>query len=446
MKNTVLKILKIAILALSFIGLAVIALFPFENRDITVKIYSSSNKVLFSELYTVSSIKDNSPKTITLQATEDSPALVRYIRFYGLSKTTIAKEIDYNEFSRNIDSAENGSFTWTGKGLLVSGDGSVKLNMNDAYSNTLKKLSASMLQERLILAGFYLCLMALLFIICNVFQEKLSDTKQNNHAFTVEVKKFLGHFKKYKDYMDFSARADLNAEVANSYLNRFWWLLEPLFNMIVYVVVFGRVMGNSVQSYATFVFSALLMWNYFNKIINYSVKLVRNNRDIVTKVYVPKFVLLFSNMILNFYKFLFSLIVLVIMLIVYKVHIGFCILGIIPAFVLMLLLSFGIGMILLHFGVYIDDLSYAVNILLTMLMFLSGVFYNVFTTLSYPLNVLMICLNPVSLFIDVMRNALLYNTIVHVPLVCMWLIISLILCYIGVHIVYKNENSYVKIV
>lgn len=446
MKNTVLKILKIAILVLSFIGLAVIALFPFENRDITVKIYSSSNKVLFSELYTVSSIKDNSSKTITLQATEESSALIRYIRFYGLSKTTIAKEIDYNEFSRNIDSAENGSFTWTNKGLLVSGDGSVTLNMNDAYSNTLKILSASMLQERLILAGFYLCLMALLFIICNVFQEKLSDTKQNNHAFTVEVKKFLGHFKKYKDFMDFSARADLNAEVANSYLNRFWWLLEPLFNMIVYVVVFGRVMGNSVQNYATFVFSALLMWNYFNKIINYSVKLVRNNRDIVTKVYVPKFVLLFSNMILNFYKFLFSLIVLVVMLVIFKVHIGFCILGIIPAFILMLLLSFGIGMILLHFGVYIDDLSYAVNILLTMLMFLSGVFYNVFTTLSYPLNVLMICLNPVSLFIDVMRNALLYNTIVHVPLVCMWLIISLILCYIGVHIVYKNENSYVKIV
>lgn len=446
MKNTVLKILKIAILALSFIGLVVIALFPFKNRDITVKIYSSNNKVLFSELYTVSLIKDNSPKSITLQATEESPALVRYIRFYGLSKTTIAKEIDYNEFSRNIDSAENGSFTWTNKGLLVSGDGSVTLNMNDAYSNTLKILSASMLQERLILAGFYLCLMALLFIICNVFQEKLSDTKQNNHAFTVEVKKFLGHFKKYKDFMDFSARADLNAEVANSYLNRFWWLLEPLFNMIVYVVVFGRVMGNSVQNYATFVFSALLMWNYFNKIINYSVKLVRNNRDIVTKVYVPKFVLLFSNMILNFYKFLFSLIVLVVMLVIFKVHIGLCILGIIPAFVLMLLLSFGIGMILLHFGVYIDDLSYAVNILLTMVMFLSGTFYNVFTTLSYPLNVLMICLNPVSLFIDVMRNALLYNTIVHVPLVCMWLIISLILCYIGVHIVYKNENSYVKIV
>ena len=446
MKNTVLRILKIAIFVLAFIGLALIALFPFKNRDITVKGYSSENKIIFSDFYTADMISTASAKTITVQAAEDEPGLVRYVRFYGLSKTTIAKEMDYNEFSRNIDSADNGSFTWTPKGLSVTGDGSVKLNMNGEYNKALVKLSASMLQERLIFAGFYLCLTAVLFIICNVFQEKLLDTKQNNHSFIFEVKKFFSHLKKYKNYMDFSARADLNAEVANSYLNRLWWILEPMFTMLVYVIVFGRVMGNSVQNYATFVFSALLMWSYFNKIINYSVKLVRNNRDIVTKVYVPKFVLLFSNMILNFYKLLFSLIVLVIMLFVFKVHIGLCILGVIPAFILMILLSFGIGMILLHFGVYIDDLSYAVGILLTMLMFLSGVFYNVFTTLRYPLNVLMICLNPVSLFIDVMRNALLYNTIVHVPLVCLWLIISIILCYIGVHVVYKNENSYVKIV
>lgn len=446
MKTTVLRILKAVILASSFAGLAVIALFPFKNRDITVRVYSAGNRILFSEVYAASSIKEESPKSMVLRVTEGEPAVIRYIRFYGLSRTTVAGEKDCSEFSRYIDSAENGSFEWTGKDLIVRGSGSVKLNLNDAYSSVLKKLSASMLQERLLLAGFYLCLTALLFIICNVFQEKLSGPKQDNHAFTAEVKKFLGHFRKYRDFMDFSARADLNAEVANSYLNRFWWILEPLFNMLVYVVVFGKVMGNSVQNYATFVFSALLMWNYFNKIINYSVKLVRNNRDIITKVYVPKFVLLFSNMILNFYKLLFSLTVLVIMLAVFRVHIGPCILGVIPAFILMVLLAFGTGMILLHFGVYIDDLAYAVNILLTMLMFLSGVFYNVFTAMSYPLNVLLISLNPVALFIDVMRNALLYNTVVHVPLVCMWLIISLILCYTGVHTVYRNENSYVKIV
>lgn len=180
--------------------------------------------------------------------------------------------------------------------------------------------------------------------------------------------------------MNYAAKADLRAEVANSYLNRLWWLLEPLFSMLVYVIVFGRIMGNSVENYATYTFSALLMWTFFSKAINYSVKCVRNNRDIVTKVYVPKHVLLISNMILNMYKLVFSLIVLIPMLIIFKVNIGFCVLGVIPAYVLMILLSFGPGMILLHFGVYIDDLAYAVNILLQMLMFLSGIFYDVITS------------------------------------------------------------------
>ena len=106
----------------------------------------------------------------------------------------------------------------------------------------------------------------------------------------------------------------------------------------------------------------------------------------------------------------------------------------------------GAGMILLHYGVYIDDLGYAVGILLNMMMFLSGIFYEIMTGLSSPLNTFMLCLNPVALCIDTMRNALLYNSVENLPILSVWALASFILCWIGVHIVYKNENSYVKIV
>jgi ABC-type polysaccharide/polyol phosphate export permease len=91
-------------------------------------------------------------------------------------------------------------------------------------------------------------------------------------------------------------------------------------------------------------------------------------------------------------------------------------------------------------------LGYAVGILLQMLMFLSGVFYDVITSLPKPLNALMLCMNPVSMFIDSMRNALLQNIVCNVPLIVLWTVISILLCYMGIHIVYKNENSYVKVV
>ena len=112
----------------------------------------------------------------------------------------------------------------------------------------------------------------------------------------------------------------------------------------------------------------------------------------------------------------------------------------------MLLFSFGISMIFLHFGVYVDDLAYAVGILLQMAMFLSGIFYDTMTALPKPLNIIMMTINPMAMCMDTMRNALLYNHMANLPLLAMWFVISIIMSYIGVHIVYKNENSYVKIV
>lgn len=130
----------------------------------------------------------------------------------------------------------------------------------------------------------------------------------------------------------------------------------------------------------------------------------------------------------------------------FKISIGFNILWVVPAYVIMIILSFGVGMIFLHYGVYIDDLSYAVGILLQMMMFLSGVFYDTMSTLVFPLNTIMISMNPMATLIDTMRNGLLYNTATNLPLLAIWFVISLILSYVGIHIVYKNENAYVKVV
>lgn len=445
-KRVFYKALKAIVALTCFVGVAWIGLHRFGNRDLTAVFVDGRGGVVKEAFWTAEQIASGNFTKVLLTLDGKNPVLVKSLRLYGVSKSLVTKEYDFNALSRMIEEFEGGEWKWTAGGVEFWGSSNGYIVFTEEFGVALKKLSSSFLQERLILAGYFACLMAILFIVVNVFEERLSDTVKNNHSFIMEVKKFLAQLRRYKNYMVYSARADLNAEVANSYLNRLWWLLEPFFNMLVYVVIFGRVMGSSVQNYATFVFSALLMWNYFSKTINYSVKLVRNNRDIVTKVYVPKFVLLLSNMFLNFFKLFFSLSVLVVMLAIFHVHIGFNIVWVVPAYVLMILLSFGAGMILLHYGVFIDDLAYAIGILLNMLMFLSGIFYNVMTTLPQPLNILMMTFNPVALFVDVMRNALLSNCAADLPLLGLWLLVSLLLCYAGVHIVYKNENSYVKII
>lgn len=443
MKKKEMKALKVLLIAIAIIGCVVIALFPIKNRNLQLKFLTDEGEFEFLE----TNVKLASDEKCEYLFENIDSLHISKIEVYGRYKTFCLDKMDVYFIASSVENVVNGTMELNEKSVgLSTTDSHLRITMNDNYSNSLYKLSATALFERIIYLGIYLLfIIAVLFISICVTEIRFIKN-ENYHGIIYEIKKFRKDILNYGQYMIYAARTDLQAEVANSYLNRLWWLLEPFFNMIVYVLVFGNIMGSSVEKYSTFIFSALLMWNFFSKTISYSVKLVRNNKEIISKVYVPKFVLLISNMFLNFFKLLFSLIVLVVMLVVFQVHIGTNIIWVLPAYMMMLMLAFGLGMIFLHFGVYVDDLSYAVGILLSMLMFLSGIFYEVMTTLPEPLNLLMMCMNPVAVFIDTMRNALLYNTVANLPLLGLWTAYSFILCCIGVHIVYKNENGYVKVV
>jgi|GEM_PF-119136 len=442
-KVTLYKAVRILLVIAFVAGVAAIALYPFSNRNLTLHFVAEDTEYVVSR--NNEEISAGNCREVKFDENADEVCISK-LRIYGPSKSTLLKEVTFDELFRYIERVENGEAQWTSEGIVLTGVDNIQFYMNDDYVTMLQKQSKSFFQERFVMEGLYVCLIVLLWFAVTAVEERKKEENWNNHGPVFEIKKFCGDIKKYRQYMVYAARTDLKAEVANSYLNRLWWLLEPFFNMIVYVIVFGNVMGNSVENYSTFIFSALLMWNFFNKTVNYSVKLVRNNKDIITKVYIPKFIILLSNMILNMFKLWFSLIVLVVMMLIFRVQIGINLLWVFPAYAVMILLAFGVGMIFLHFGVYVDDLSYAVGILLNMLMFLSGIFYDTMTTLPEPLNAVMMCLNPVAVIIDTMRNALLYNTAANLPVLGVWFIVSVILCAVGVHIVYKNENSYVKIV
>lgn len=432
------KTLKCALVIIYIISLIIIGFYRYPNQDITIKIRTDNESREY--WLSVSEIGEFYKEDIGEDVQNE--LITEYVvDFEGIGGQDISEIDFYRKFKSvcvgKISSSEMWQYVYTNENEVV---------FNQAACNMIRNTSESFLMERLIYAEYVLVIIMFMWIIISALSEKFDVNNLTNHGPIYEIKRFKNELIKYREYIFYAAKADLNAEVANSYLNRLWWILEPFFNMLVYVIVFGRIMGNSVQSYSTFVFSALIMWNYFNHIINYSVKCVRYNRDIVSKIYMPKYILLLTNMVLNFIKLMFSAIVLIILLFVFQIHIGINVLWIVPAYLLMVILSFGVGMIFLHYGVFIDDLAYAVGILLTMLMFLSGVFYDVLETLPSPLNGILLCINPVATFIDTMRNAIFNNALANLPIIVCWILIGIQIMYIGLHIVYKNENSYVKVI
>ena len=258
--------------------------------------------------------------------------------------------------------------------------------------------------------------------------------------------KFREHIRKYWKYSFFSAKTQLKAEVANSYLNWLWWILDPLSFMFIYTFIFGYVFQSAEPYFPLFIFIGLTLWEFFNKNLTQSVKLVKNKKSVISKVYIPKYILLIIKIYVNAFKFGISLIITIIMLFAFKVPVTYNVVFTVPIFLTLGLLSFGLGCFLMHYGVFVEDLSNVVRIILRILFYLTGIFWNIQQRLPAPYGTLVCKLNPVAFLLTSMRECILYSTTPDLGLLAIWFLVSLIISALGIRLIYKYENSYVKLI
>ena len=260
------------------------------------------------------------------------------------------------------------------------------------------------------------------------------------------MKRFFCDLKKYKNYILYATWAELKTEVINSYLGWLWLILEPLAFMFIYMFIAGIIFKSKVEYFPIFVFIGLSIWNFFNKMVVASVKLVTANRDTVTKVYLPKFVLLLTKMGVNGFKMFVSFLLVIIFMFIYKVPITWNVLWFFPIIVTVIIFTFGVCTIMMHLGVFAEDLVNLVNIGLRMVFYMTGVFYDLSTRVTNVVyRTLLLDLNPLANFIYNMRNVLIYSSSPVGMWTLIWFFIGLGLCCLGIRTIYKYENTYVKV-
>lgn len=264
------------------------------------------------------------------------------------------------------------------------------------------------------------------------------------------VKRFIADMKKYREYAVYSAKSELKAEVADSHLSWMWWILDPLLFMLVYSFIAIIVFGKGEKYFAAFVFIGLSSWKFFNATVKQSVRLVSKNSGIVSKVYIPKYVLIIIQMLVNCFKMAISLLLVVGTMFIYRVPVSYRLIYFIPCMMVLFVVTFGVSCIVLHFGVYMDDLSNIMDVLLKLAFYLTGIFYSiedkVGRALGEPYVTLLLRGNPAALVIDSLRKCMIYDTTPDLIALAAWFVGGCILSFIGVRMIYKNENSYIKVI
>lgn len=260
------------------------------------------------------------------------------------------------------------------------------------------------------------------------------------------IKQFYTDVKKYFFYSVVSARSQLKAEVANSYLNWLWWILDPMCFMLIYTFMFGYVFKAKESYFPIFIFIGLSMWDFFNRMMMASIKMVKSNKSIISKVYIPKYILILTKIWINGFKMMLSFIIVLSMMIIYRVPLTAKFILFIPIILIFGIFTFGCSTQLLHYGVFVEDLSNVITILLRLTFYLTGIFYNVEVRIPSPYGVVLSRWNPLAFFLQSMRNILLYGSIPQYKMLIFWLIIGSILSWNGINKIYKNENCYVKVI
>ena len=259
------------------------------------------------------------------------------------------------------------------------------------------------------------------------------------------IKQFINDIRKYWKYIKYSTKSQLKAEVTDSYLSWIWLFLEPICFMLIYTFIAGTVFKSKTENFAIFVFIGLTIWSFFQKTVITSIKLVVSNRDIVTKVYLPKHVLLITKMGVNSVKFFISFLLVIICMLIYRVPISFNVLYFIPIFIILFIVTFGVSIICMHFGVFVQDLANIATIGLRLVFYVSGVFFSIDTRIPSPYNEILLILNPIASLIHQCRRVLMYCMPMDISVMLIWLLIGVVLSLIGLRMMYKYENTYVKV-
>ena len=261
----------------------------------------------------------------------------------------------------------------------------------------------------------------------------------------------LGEIWKYRDLIVLFVKRNFSTRYKQTILGPAWLIINPLFNMICYTIVFGGIAGLSTDGVPKplFYLGGNILWGYFAGCLNQTSGTFTGNAGIFGKVYFPRMVTPISIIITSIIDYFIQFFLFVLVAVLYAfigqpIHWNANIL-LLPIVLLQLaLLGMGCGIIVSAATTKYRDLTILVTFGMTIWMYASPVIYSMSLI---PRNLLWVyLLNPVTPVFLVFKYA--FFGIGYIPYFY-WGIswcVTLLVLFIGMVIFNKVERTFMDTV
>ena len=212
---------------------------------------------------------------------------------------------------------------------------------------------------------------------------------------------------RYRDLFYFLVWRDIKTRYAQSILGVGWAVIQPLFTMIVFTIVFGNLAQISSDGvpYAIFSYTALVPWTYFSSALSAATSSLINASGMISKVYFPRLVIPLAPVLGKLVDFAIAMLILFALMLWFGFFPTIWTLTLPLLILLMMLTAAGLGMWLTALAVQYRDINYAMGFVIQLLMYAAPVVY---PASNVPAQYrLLYGLNPMVGVIEGFRSALL---------------------------------------
>jgi len=262
------------------------------------------------------------------------------------------------------------------------------------------------------------------------------DPKPNSYRFAIQ------EVWEYKNLLSLLVWRALKIKYKQTAAGAAWAVIQPLITMVVLSIFFGKLVKVPTEGipYPVFSFSALVPWTYFVTVLTQSSTSIVGNRDLVTRLYVPRLIIPFTPVLSNLIDFIIAFVILIVIMLFYGIYPSAAIIYL-PFFILLTIATaFSFGLFLSVINVRYRDIGYMLPFIIQIWFFISPIAYA--SSLVPSKWQFIYGLNPMTGVIEGFRWALIGKTQAPGTVIFMSTIIVILLLIFGIGFFLKKETTF----
>lgn len=238
-------------------------------------------------------------------------------------------------------------------------------------------------------------------------------------------------------------RRDLQVRYKNTALGVLWVILQPLLATLIFTLVFAKVLrfGGSGDNYLISTMIGFVFWQFFSGSLQAATASIYEQIALVKKIYFPRLYLPLTIILRGLFDFSISAILLLLMIIFNKISLS--VIGL-TAFILvtlaMTIFTSGLSFIFASLNARYRDFRHLAPFVVQLWLYATPVFYPP-EILTGKLAALL-QINPVAVFLNLVRQAVFTQNFAW-PVYLIWLLISIVVWWIGFLVFKKMETEIV---